>query len=98
MKYITSIGLLWFCIIFMFQNAREGRGEAPKAFVPAVSPDSCVCFEYYFKNLTKSERTLYQSCDPEVLNYNEDHSMEIFTLTVPCDSVFEGTRIHLPKS
>lgn len=95
MKYITGIGLLWFCLIFMVKNAQEGRGEAPKAFVPAASPELCVCFEYYFKRLSKSERTIYQSCDPEALDYNEDHSMEIFTFNVPCDSVFEGVKMLL---
>lgn len=80
----------------MFKNAQEGRGEEVQSFVPAVSPEMCICFEYYFKHLKDHERTLYQSCDPEVLDYNEDHTMEIFTLNVPCDSVFEGVKI-LPK-
>ncbi len=98
MKYITGIGLLWFCLIFMFKNAQEGRGGQAPHLISAVPSDMCICFEYYFKHLSKSERTIYQSCDSEVLDYNEDHSMEIFTLNVPCDNVFEGTKIITSKN
>lgn len=97
MKTITGVGLLWFCLIFMFKNAQEGRGVEAPALLPAVSPEMCICFEYYVKQLPVADRTIYQSCDPEVLDYNEDHSLEIFTLNVPCDSVFDGTRIIIPK-
>jgi len=96
MKYITGIGLLWFCLIFMFKNVQEGRGVEAASIVPAAPLEICICFEYYFKNLSKPERTIYQSCDSEVLDYNKDHSLEIFTLNVPCDSVFGGVKI-LPK-
>lgn len=97
MKAITGLGLFWFCMIFMFKNAQEGGGEHIPSFIPMKDPDLCICFEYYFKDLSIADRTIYQSCDAEVLDYSDDSGMEVFTFSVPCDSIFDGTRILPPK-
>lgn len=93
MKAITGIALFWFCMIFMAKNAQEGGAGHIPSFIPAASPELCICFEYYFKDLSIADRTIYQSCDAEVLDYSDDNGMEVFTFTVPCDSIFDGTRI-----
>lgn len=93
MKYITGIALFWFCLIFMVKNTNRVGVEEPKQMIAAVSPEMCVCFEYYFNNLKARHRTIYQTCDQDILDYNEDKTLELFTLNIPCDSVFQGTRI-----
>ena len=92
MKYITSISLFWFCIIFIAKNASNRVGVPTFEITPA-SPDMCICYAYYFNNLKERHRTTWQTCDPEILDYREDKTIELFTVNVPCDSLFEGTKI-----
>lgn len=93
MKNIMGVGMLMFCLVFIVRNTCGGVGERSGIGVGQITTEWCVCYEYYFNNLEDDHRTVYQTCDSEVLDYRDDKTLVLVTLTISCDSVFDGTRI-----
>ena len=94
MKYLLS--LLGICLSLLFivkVLESSNRVEEPKEMIPTKNPTVCLCFEYYNKNLSEEERTIYQTCEIEALDYIEDPALELFVIDMPCDSVYEGVKV-----
>jgi len=94
MKYLVSLIGLCLSLLFIVKNHQSGsRGEEVKEMIPTANPTICLCFEYYNNNLSEEERTIYQTCEIEALDYVEDQNFELFVIDMPCDSVYEGVRV-----
>jgi len=94
MKYLLSLIGLCLSLLFIVKALESrSRGEEAKEMIPAANPTICLCFEYYYNNLSEAERTIFQTCDIEVLDYTEDPTIELFVIDMPCDSVYEGVKV-----
>ncbi len=94
MKYLVSLIGLCLSLLFIVKNHQSSsRGEEVKEMIPTNNPTVCLCFEYYNNNLSEEERTIYQTCEIEALDYVEDPNFELFVIDMPCDSVYEGVKV-----
>ena len=94
MKYLLSLLGLCLSLLFIVKVLESGnRGEEAKEMIPTANPTICLCFEYYNNNLSEEERTIYQTCEIEALDYIEDPNLDLFVIDMPCDSVYEGVKV-----
>ena len=94
MKYLLSLMGICLSLLFIVKVLESSnRVEEPKEMIPTNDPTVCLCFEYYYNNRREAERTIYQTCDIEALDYTEDPTLELFVIDMPCDSVYEGVRV-----
>lgn len=94
MKYLLSLTGICLSLLFILKaHESSSRVEEAKEMIPTANPTICLCFEYYYNNLSEAERTICQTCDIEALDYTEDPTIELFVIDMPCDSVYEGVRV-----
>lgn len=60
--------------------------------IPVALPTSCICFEYYYGAGSNKEPVIYQTCEVELLDQLADPNLQVYTLALPCEEVFVGTR------